>query len=195
MSEQKDQDYYRAWMSHHIVSRRGLFRGLLGAGKRAQQQVELESVRRAIGRPPQAVAECLFLALCTACGDCIAACPYGLIEIKDGAAALQIDFSACDTAKCNDCTTSCKTGALSPLILSDTALRPLFAKGCIGRGNNDCRLCERACSSHAIYFDDNAQPTFAESLCDGCGQCKTACYHGHISLVAGSPKLANLSER
>lgn len=52
MSEQKDQDYYRAWMSHHIVSRRGLFRGLLGAGKRAQQQVELESVRRAIDRTP-----------------------------------------------------------------------------------------------------------------------------------------------
>lgn len=92
MSEQKDQDYYRAWMSHRTVSRRGLFRGLLGAGKQAQLQVAQETVQRAVGRPPQAVAESLFLALCTACGECVGACPYGLIEIKDGAAAVQIDF-------------------------------------------------------------------------------------------------------
>lgn len=49
MSEQKDQDYYRAWMSHRTVSRRGLFRGLLGAGKQAQLQVAQETVQRAAG--------------------------------------------------------------------------------------------------------------------------------------------------
>lgn len=195
MSEQKDQDYYRAWMSHRTVSRRGLFRGLLGAGKQAQLQVAQETVQRAVGRPPQAVAESLFLALCTACGECVGACPYGLIEIKDGAAAVQIDFSSCDTAKCNYCTAACKTGALSPLIPSDTALRPVVAKGCIGRGNDDCRLCVRACPSQAIQFDEYDQPSFTEARCDGCGQCKTTCYHGHILLVAGSPKLASLSEK
>ncbi|MFS6804279.1 ferredoxin-type protein NapF, partial [Edwardsiella tarda] len=38
MSERRDERYYRAWMSHRHVSRRGLLRGLLGGGRAVQRQ-------------------------------------------------------------------------------------------------------------------------------------------------------------
>ncbi|MBW7982379.1 4Fe-4S dicluster domain-containing protein [Enterobacillus tribolii] len=189
MNGKRDEGYYRAWMSSRQVSRRGLFRGLLGGGKQVRDIADHENHGRAAGRPPQAVAESLFLHLCTGCGECAQACPYGLIEIAGGAARLQIDFSACDTSRCLACTAACQQGALNSHISPDTALRPSIATGCLGRRDDECRLCVYACAKQVLSFNAGGEVLFDESRCDGCGECKTACYHGYISLVAGIPRL------
>lgn len=47
MSERRDERYYRAWMSHRHVSRRGLLRGLLGGGRAVQRQALQAPLQRA----------------------------------------------------------------------------------------------------------------------------------------------------
>lgn len=47
--------------------------------------------------------------LCTACGGCVAACPYGMIELADGETARKCDYCDGDPA----CVKECYAGALS----------------------------------------------------------------------------------
>ncbi|EKS7814556.1 4Fe-4S dicluster domain-containing protein [Edwardsiella piscicida] len=183
MRDRRDERYYRAWMTHRHVSRRGLLRGLLGGGRQAQRQAALISECRAAGRPPYALAEAAFLACCDGCGECVDACPYGLIALHEGHAWLDIAFCACDTQRCRACVDACPTGALQPWLPADTAWRPQVGPHCLGR-YAACRLCQRACPQQALCFDDAGQPQLEESACDGCGQCKIACHDGHLQLVA-----------
>lgn len=53
MSDSRDANYYRALLSHRSVSRRGLLRGLFGAGKKIQQQIDESVIKRSDGRPPK----------------------------------------------------------------------------------------------------------------------------------------------
>nr|WP_314263962.1 4Fe-4S dicluster domain-containing protein [uncultured Moellerella sp.] len=189
MSDERDSTYYKAWMTTRNVSRRGLFRGLFGAAPKIQQEIEQSVVRRANGRPPQAVTEALFLHLCTGCNDCVSACPYGIISLKDTHPIIEIDFSACETGKCLKCTDVCSTGALSRDIIPDTSFHPTISAYCFGRKDTSCRMCVYGCPSEALTFNENNQPAIDENLCDGCGQCKTDCYHGYITLEPGIPRL------
>lgn len=181
MSDSRDAQYYKAWMTHRTVSRRGLFRGLFNAGHQAQVSVAQQDILRAAGRPPRAVEEALFVRLCHGCGDCVPACPYGLIVLKEGRAAVDIEYADCDF--CNKCTDVCSKGALESSIKPNTGLQPTIGLSCLGRMNNYCRQCVIACPEQAINFDPANQVIFDQSLCNGCGKCKLACYHGHISLL------------
>lgn len=183
MASQRDERYYRAWLSHHSVSRRGLLRGLLGGGRQVRQQVMDEPNRRSAGRPPQALPEALFLHQCSGCGACVSACPMGIISLVDNRACVQIEYADCDG--CLKCTAACTTEALHPGISVDTGLRPQLAAQCLGRRGNSCRQCATACPQQAIVFDDANQPQLEEARCNGCGICKLTCYHGHISLFPG----------
>lgn len=191
MSYSRDANYYRALLSHRSVSRRGLLRGLFGAGKKIQQQIDESVIKRSDGRPPQAVAEALFMHLCSGCGDCVTACPYGIISLQNNRPVLNIDFSACDTGSCLKCTEACATGALNFDIVADTSFNPIISSSCFGRRDASCRMCSYSCPSEALTFDPLNQPIIDETNCDGCGQCKTACYHGYISLEPGIPRLTN----
>lgn len=65
-------------------------------------------------------------ASCSGCGDCVDACGFGAIRMKDGFA--QVHDAAC--ARCMICVQACATGALRPVrapgaaALADDAIIP-----------------------------------------------------------------------
>ncbi|MBK5144803.1 ferredoxin-type protein NapF [Budviciaceae bacterium BWR-B9] len=179
--DSRDEKYYKAWMTHHTVSRRGLLRGFFKAGQQTQARIEHQDIARHAGRPPQAIVESLFLRLCNGCGECVSACPYGIIAMNSGKAELQIEYADCDF--CHKCADVCQTGALESQVTPDTGLKPVVGTSCLGRMDNYCRLCVMSCPQQAIAFDSFNQVIVDEVRCNGCGKCKLACYHGHISLA------------
>lgn len=68
----KNEQYYTAYLTHHQISRRGLLRGLFNPIESRQNEKRLQN------RPPFAAKESLFTAICNGCADCANACPYGL---------------------------------------------------------------------------------------------------------------------
>lgn len=177
----KDERYYQAYLEYNRISRRGLFRSLLGGGKKAHSQSQAELLKRSAARPPFAVAEPLFLKNCTGCGECVKACPYGLIMLKEGKATIEIDFSACDL--CAKCADVCPTAALAKNTRPDSGLRPLFDFSCLRQHNQHCLFCETACSTQAISFNPTTKKLQLDNeKCSGCGECKTACPHNYVSL-------------
>jgi NAD-dependent dihydropyrimidine dehydrogenase PreA subunit len=47
---------------------------------------------------------------CTGCGDCVATCPTGALDLLEGKAAL---VRPADCAYCGDCETLCPQGAIA----------------------------------------------------------------------------------
>lgn len=80
-------------------SRRGLFRRLAGA-----------RVAEAV-RPPGALPESRFQDACTGCGDCVRACPQGILGTTRGYPEVHFAAGGCDF--CGACARACRTGALT----------------------------------------------------------------------------------
>ncbi|MFC0229193.1 4Fe-4S dicluster domain-containing protein [Serratia aquatilis] len=168
-------------------SRRRLLTGWL---ERTKPSLETSSPLPAMARPPQALPEMLFTALCDGCGHCVNECPYGLLSLDQGKALLSIDFTACDV--CCKCTTACQTGALREGMPCDTLLRPQISHSCLGR-QESCQMCVINCPQQALEFQLSEggirQLQRDDTRCNGCGLCKLSCFHGHIVLVASGEKL------
>ena len=111
-------------------------------------------------RPPGSCPEGLFLRLCVRCGECINACPTGLLEPMGPEAGLSrlwtpeaaTEFSGC-MPQCNVCGQVCPTGAIRPLSLAEKratrmGLAVVDKKACLPwAGRQDCRLCVEACEA------------------------------------------------
>src|SRR5262245_7572203 len=70
-------------------------------------------------RPPGALPEAAFLAACTRCGECTAACPVHAIRplgtqfgLASGTPALEVSVVACIVCEDMPCAKSCPTDAL-----------------------------------------------------------------------------------
>ncbi|HBO37106.1 MAG TPA: ferredoxin-type protein NapF [Pasteurellaceae bacterium] len=169
---EKDERYYKAYLSHHWVSRRGLFRGVFGGAEKSYAQLH----GRQVARPPFAAKESLFAYACNGCAECVTVCPYGLIHIRNNQAVLEIDFSACDF--CGLCAKACQTNALNPAFTADTELRPQFNLNCIRQKGQVCDLCQQNCPQQAI----SPSLTVDSQRCNGCGECKLSCFVNGITL-------------
>lgn len=170
-TNRKNEAYYQAYLTHHHISRRGLFRGVLGTTKQPN-----EEQIRAVRRPPFAAREDLFLVVCNGCGACVSACANSLLRITHNKAELDIDYMACDL--CGNCAAVCPTHALHPYFQADTGLRPQFSADCIAWHGQSCTACQDSCPQVAILPD----LTVRETLCNGCGECKIACFVSAIRL-------------
>lgn len=132
----------------------------------------------AVLRPPWALPEAEFTARCTRCGDCLPACPTGLLHAGPGNFPIA-DFSSSCCNFCGDCVAACQTGALAHEVSPPWSLSVSFNDACLTRQGVVCRSCGDACDARAIAFRPRpggvAQPELDAAACTGCGECLTVC--------------------
>ena len=114
---------------------------------------------------------------CLGYGDCVAVCPEGAIEIKDGVA--RIDPRKC--IGCGLCARTCPNSIIH--LINDTSrvvvecsshakgaeTRKACTNGCIA-----CGKCEKSCPEGAIKVENNLA-TIDYDKCTGCGTCHDVC--------------------
>ncbi len=145
-------------------------------------------------RPPWALAEAQFVAVCTRCSACRDACPTGLLVQGDGGFP-EADFTpgrAVDGCTfCGDCLKACPEQALQQVPgASPWSLVATFGASCLASRDVVCRTCGESCPSSAIRFPPRlggvSRPVLDSAACNGCGACLADCPTTAISVVADS---------
>lgn len=148
-------------------------------------------------RPPGALADKDFNALCIKCGRCVDACPYDTLKLAAVADRAPLGTPYFEPRKvpcylCHDipCKTACPTGALSPeledVMQSRMGLAFIDTEHCLSWQGLRCEICYRVCplrekaitvetrrrglSKHAMLL-----PVVHSGDCTGCGICEGAC--------------------
>lgn len=132
-------------------------------------------------RPPWAVENKLFLALCTRCDQCIHQCPMRVLgrsdekdEILAGRPVLDLAYGSCDF--CGQCVDICPSGALNRGKGEKRQVISRLSGSCQGELGLYCNLCAEACCQQAIQFGADKKPVVDLNLCTGCGECAMDCY-------------------
>jgi ferredoxin-type protein NapF len=143
-------------------------------------------------RPPASVEPVLYNSLCCRCGNCIKACPTGILKPFTGSGDIlawltpEIVFkSGYCLENCNLCSRVCPSGAI--LLFSPEAKRQLFIgtaeirlENCLLKNNSECVKCKESCKYEAIEFVAGANilntvPVIDKTKCVGCGACEVIC--------------------
>lgn len=155
------------------LSRRSFFRG--------------RSAPAAPLRPPWAVDEAAFLQQCTACGDCIRACPTGILATAVPGQPPVVDFRQGECTFCGQCASACRPRALRRE--DDREPWPYKAEAgeaCLARQQVECRSCGDFCPEGALRFPARAGgpalPVLLGDRCSGCGACLAPCPTAAISI-------------
>lgn len=155
-------------------------------------------------RPPGALNEIAFLAICARCGLCMKACPTNAIQPAFGEAGWSGFWTPivvpkqgyCELA-CTLCSHICPTGAIRPILPEEKKNTPIrIGSAAVDRGrclpwsgNGPCIVCEEVCptSPKAIVFEtiDTRDasgvpmplklPRVLLKHCVGCGICENKC--------------------
>jgi ferredoxin-type protein NapF len=147
-------------------------------------------------RPPGAAEEVRFKALCIRCGNCLRACPSGILHRDlaggaSGALAPVVRFGRERPSRrycletCHECTRSCPTGAIARLTLEQKnrraiGLARIDLPGCLVTADRTCAVCIDVCPQKAITMSFSPE-TYTNTLhvdgqrCNGCGACMLVC--------------------
>jgi MauM/NapG family ferredoxin protein len=139
-------------------------------------------------RPPGALPEHAFLAACTRCNDCVAACPKWAVrkaghELGPGLEGTPIILPAeqpCWMCKDMPCIPACEAGALRPLERpSDARMGTIEIRmgDCYAAQGSICETCAERCPTRpkAIRVAFGQAPELDLALCTGCGVCAWLC--------------------
>ena len=134
--------------------------------------------RPAVMRPPHAVAEADFGALCDGCGACLDACPEAIIVIgADELPRLDLSYEGCTF--CAACMDACPMGALDAGAARLWTWKADIGATCLSFIGITCRTCGDACEAEAIRFrlqpGGRDVPLLDHDACTGCGTCKAIC--------------------
>lgn len=170
----------------------------VGLGLLAKKVGHAET-RDSLLRPPGAIKEDEFTALCLRCGNCVRTCPSRIIHPDTGGSGIlgfltpviRYKKEYCNE-KCNACTKACPSGALQNLNLEQKnryviGLARVDKSLCLW-GMSDCNTCIRACPFEAIKvtWDEEAYesyPAVDPNKCNGCGACEAYCPTGDIKAI------------
>ena len=185
-------------MSDPAVSRRAWLASVLHkAGEAVTERVEDEIAQRASAlqepierRPPGAVAEPLFLALCDRCDECADACPHAAVlsypddaGARAGTPVMRPERRPCHLCDGYPCIAACPTGALRTNS-SERAAEPTWSLGtvsldterCFAYSGPECGACVGWCPRGAAAIRlVGWRPVLEPEACTGCGLCIEAC--------------------
>jgi len=191
-------------------------RAFLGVGAGGAVALATEAAGRGTDppvRPPGGATEDRFVGLCIRCGNCVRACPSGILRPDLGMAGVagllapravfRDGFCAAD---CNACGRVCPSGAIAPLALAEKrqrvmGLAEVQTEKCVLAGGQECGVCVSACPYEAVdivepeaAFPAYPYPRVLAAKCVGCGACEYECPTAPpraIRVVAGSGTLAD----
>jgi ferredoxin-type protein NapF len=157
------------------ASRRGFLTGRLSAVRRHEQ------------RPPWAIDAAAFEARCTRCGDCVRACPTGIV-VAGGGGFPKVDFGRGECTFCGDCAMACTAAVLRREAgATPWSLTVTIADTCLAGHGVECRVCGETCDTGAIRFRPQlggvARPQLEAARCTGCGACYAPCPVSAIALA------------
>jgi MauM/NapG family ferredoxin protein len=154
---------------------------LVGAG------VSLKNTAKAAGtvlRPPGALPEAEFGAVCNRCNRCIQVCPTNALSpmaITEGLVNFETPEFVPRTGRCDLCQACqevCPTGALvfTPVAATKIGTAAVNKDRCIAWHEGKlCFLCGEQCPIQAIDGDELRRPTVRREKCIGCGACENGC--------------------
>lgn len=119
---------------------------------------------------------------CLGFGDCMRACPFGAISVKNGRPFICEELCKA----CGKCVSVCPKHIIklvpkgsSPRVnCANCKKGPAVVKAC-KVSCIACGMCEKACPSGAVKVINNLA-VIDPALCTGCGECKKACRRGVI---------------
>lgn len=149
-------------------------------------------------RPPFAIEELDLLIACTRCGECINACPYGIIfplSSKLGVKvfntpAMDLNNHGCHLCDSWPCVNACEKQVLkipdsveslhsdelgqSVPVLPAIAQVTINTKTCLPYSGPECGAC-RVCPIEGAMIWEMEKPSINAKLCIGCALCREAC--------------------
>lgn len=177
------------------MDRRSFFRRTAGKAaetvvKEADRKVKAEAAHWI--RPPYAINELEFLLACTRCGECITACPHGVVfPLTARLGAKVVNTPAMDLLNkgchcCEDwpCVTVCEPKALfipppeddeTPVALPLMAMAMIDEKHCLPYSGPECGACQGSCPVPGAMTWERERPMIQVEVCIGCGMCREVC--------------------
>jgi ferredoxin len=165
-------------------------------------------------RPPGAADETRFVGLCIRCGNCVRACPTGILKPDLGCGGLagvmtpRAEFrDGWCREDCNACGRVCPSGAIAALPLElkrqrTIGIAEVEVEKCVLAGGQECGLCVSACPYEAVEvvapeeaFPAYPYPRVNAGLCVGCGACEYECPTAPPRAIRVRPEKGTLSDR
>lgn len=124
---------------------------------------------------------------CTACGDCVAACPESILR-PDTAGRPYVEFDGGECTFCRKCADTCEADVFNLTRPAPWDLKAELRPGCMQDHGISCQLCRDICPATAIKVDLSKRPfgrlKIDTSACTGCGACLGACPQEALAIVS-----------
>ncbi len=196
-----------AGLAENVQVGRRVFLGfaLGGAAGLAYGRIKTAAARTAAFIRPPGAAGTAFNALCSRCGNCMKACPYGLIVPDLGASGVDglftpvLAFRSRNAEQesfcfqdCTACTQVCPSGAIRFMKKAEKqqvaiGLARVDKKTCIAWEKGEyCVVCQEYCPYQAIVEVEQKGvlcPVVDEKKCRGCGACESQCPALPVAIV------------
>lgn len=186
------------------LARRTVIFGLLGIVWGAAVKTARAAVPRRL-RPPGAIDRARFTGVCIRCGNCMRACPTGIIRPQisgDGVSGLlaptlsfERDYCLEDCTRCMDV---CPSGALVRLAAAQKVRQPIGVPRvdmdvCLLGDDQECAVCRSRCPYGAITARFSKAtytltPEIDLAKCPGCGACEAACPTKPVKAIVVEPR-------
>ncbi|MXU66660.1 ferredoxin-type protein NapF [Rhodobacteraceae bacterium KN286] len=135
-------------------------------------------------RPPWT--DAATMAACTACGDCLSACPEAIL-VADADGKPRVDVADGECTFCGDCAEACGEPVFEPERTPPWPVVASLSADCLLASGIECRICTDMCDPRALRFDLSVRPMGAIRLdtdaCTGCGACVAPCPADAIALA------------